>query len=193
MKDSALGVVLFLALAGIGITLGKDNIQTQMSAARTLQAETQATDINHAKLDLLQQQTEAEIQTKAKLRQLEAERVAREDEIALQRYKSNCRVPTNGNGQGIAIAPGMALKDPTTNLDIPDGVLICDSSGNTGVMSGGIVTQFARLYSTTPKQVLDPQGFRRFYKDVQPAAPPQSQSQPQLQFRPQPQPQKQGA
>jgi hypothetical protein len=65
--------------------------------------------------------------------------------IAAERYQTGCRlvVAQDNQGQLISLAEGMAIIDPITNQALADGTTVCSGSGETGVMSGGVVAKVA--------------------------------------------------
>jgi hypothetical protein len=65
--------------------------------------------------------------------------------IAEERYQNGCRlvVAQDNAGQLISLAEGMAIVDPITQQPLANGTTVCSGSGETGVMSGGLIGNLA--------------------------------------------------
>lgn len=67
--------------------------------------------------------------------------------VANQRYEQGCLVIaspntyTNGNQEQkfkfVSIVPDLEIRDRVTNKLLPDGTLVCDGQGNTGIIKDG--------------------------------------------------------
>lgn len=76
--------------------------------------------------------------------QLEFEK--QQAKIASARYENGCLPSVIGNYpdvQYVSIYEGQVLSDRRTNKPLPNGTVVCDGQGNTGVVQGGEVSQIA--------------------------------------------------
>lgn len=78
--------------------------------------------------------------------------------VAQQRQESErCVEPINTTTQQpAALSNGLAVTDPS-GLPIGDGMLVCDRWGGTGILQGGIVTDYAQGKPLQPMAAPQPQ------------------------------------
>ncbi len=174
MKDSLPALALFVVIVAVALAIPQTRakIAKDMETSSHLRDEVQAADVAATRTELQKERLKQEVTQKEELQALETADAGRGNLIAINRYRSNCRAPqviVNNRPVGLTIREGMKIVDPITRLPLQEGTSVCDSIGGTGLIDReGRVTQFARL-TDTPKSVLDPDTFNRYFKPVAPS------------------------
>ncbi len=112
-------------------------------------------------------QQNQELQIKARLANADSER---RSQLAKDRYNSGCQmtVASNDLGKFAAIQQDKPVLDGTTQAPLGDGVVVCDLTGQTAVIKGGVASELA---FATDRQVI--RDAMKRYGNVQYAAPQQ--------------------
>jgi hypothetical protein len=143
--------IVVLAVGG-SFLLFKDDINKQSQKVDRIRAQTEQTEQDRIQLDIAKQRAEQLNPLLKQLNAAETERATQEEAIASQRVKSNC-LWVDANSSPQKVIAGASLLYPTTQAPLQPGEVVCDRSGNTGVIgSNGLVdpTSVARTRARTP-------------------------------------------
>jgi hypothetical protein len=112
-------------------------------------------------------QQNQELQIKARLANADSQR---RSELAKDRYNAGCQMTVGSNDptKFAAIQQDKPVLDATTEAPLGDGVVVCDSTGQTAVIKEGVASELA---FATDRQVI--RDAMKRYGNVQYAAPQQ--------------------
>jgi hypothetical protein len=114
----------------------------------------------------ISQQNQA-LQIKARLANADSER---RSQLASERYNAGCQMTVGSNDptKFAAIQQDKPVLDGTTKAPLGDGTVVCDLTGQTAVIKGGVASELA---FATDRQVI--RDAMKRYGDVQYSAPGQ--------------------
>lgn len=112
-------------------------------------------------------QQNQELQIKARLANADSER---RSQLAAERFNAGCQMTVGSNDptKFAAIQQDKPVLDATTEAPLGDGVVVCDSTGQTAVIKGGVASELA---FATDRQVI--RDAMKRYGNVQYSAPQQ--------------------
>lgn len=147
-------VLIVVLVIGSSLLLFKDDISKQSQTVEAIRAQTDQTEQERIQLDIARERAEKLNPLLKQLNAAEAERVTQEEAIAAQRVKTNC-IWVDSDGSNQKVLAHAQLVYPTTRTALQQGEVVCDRSGNTGVISSnGLVdpSTLARTRTAVPKE-----------------------------------------
>jgi hypothetical protein len=145
-------IAIIVVVVGGSLALFGGDIEKQSAKVDGIRAQTERIESDRIQLDIARQRAEQLNPLLKQLNAAETERATQEEAIASQRVKTNC-LWVDANGSLQKVIAGAALIYPTTQAPLQPGEMVCDRSGNTGVIgSNGLVdpSSVARTRARTP-------------------------------------------
>lgn len=147
-------LAIVAAVVGSSFWLFRDDIQAQDQKVQTIRQQTEQTEQDAIQLDLARERAEKLNPLLKQLNAAEAERAKNEEITASARVRSNC-LWVDANGINQKVIANATLIYPGTSAQIPPQTVVCDRSGNTGVVgeSGAVDPQsIARTRAAVPSE-----------------------------------------
>lgn len=152
IKVAPLAIVALVI--GGSFWLFRDDIQAQDRKTQAIRAQTEKTESDAIQLDIARDRAEKLNPLLKQLNAAESERATNEEAIASQRVKSNC-LWVDANKAPQKVLANATLIYPGTSAQIQPGEIVCDRSGNTGIVgSNGLVdpASIARTRAAVPSE-----------------------------------------
>ncbi len=147
-------LLIVVLVIGGSLLLFKDDIHQQSRKVEAIRAQTEQTEQERIQLDIARERAEKLNPLLKQLNAAETERATQEELIASQRVKTNC-IWVDSDGRNQKVLANAQLVYPTTQIALQQGEVVCDRSGNTGVIGrNGLVdpSTLARTRSAVPKE-----------------------------------------
>lgn len=151
--NKILPIAIVVAVIGGSFLLFRDDLDKQSKQVAVIRAQSEATEQERIQLDIAKDRAEKLAPLLKQLNAAESDRAASEEAIASQRVKTNCIWVDSDKRSGQKVLANAQLYYPGTQDPIPAGSVVCDRSGNTGVIGdGGLVdpASIARTRAATP-------------------------------------------
>ena len=161
-------VLIVVLVIGGSLLLFKDDISKQSQKVEAIRAQTEQTEQDRIQLDIAKERAEALNPLLKQLNAAEMERATQEEAIASQRVRSNC-IWVDSDGSNQKVLANAQLVYPGTRTPLQQGEVVCDRSGNTGVIgTNGLVdpATLARTRNAVPKEYHRSPWFKQQQQEV---------------------------
>ncbi len=160
-------IAIVVLVTGGSFLLFRDDINKQSEQVAKIRAQSEQAEQERIQLDLARDRAEKLTPILKQLNRAESDRAASEEAIASGRVKTNCIWVDGGERTDQTdqkVLANAQLFYPGTQTPLPPGSVVCDRSGNTGVIGdSGLVdpSSVARTRAATPWEYHRSKWFKR--------------------------------